>query len=192
MLEHEAGLTWTVDEAGERSSHALVDGGRVWLVDPVDEPEAIERATALGEPAAVLQLLDRHNRDGAALASRLGIPHVRLPRELPDAPLEPFSIVSVPGWREVGLWWEARRTLVVPEAVGTGAFFTLGGGAAGVHLVLALLPPRGLRRYAPEHLLVGHGPSLHGEQATAALHDALARSRTELPRALLRLPRLLR
>jgi hypothetical protein len=186
MQEHEAGLTWTVEEAAARSSHALVDAGRVWLVDPVDEPEAIERATALGRPAAVLQLLDRHNRDCAELATRLGVPHLRLPAELPGTPLRPFGVVSVPRWREVGLWWEQRRTLVVPEAVGTSEFFN-GGAPVGVHLMLRLLPPRGLAAYEPEHLLVGHGPAVHGPQAAAALRDALARSRTDLPRALLKL-----
>jgi hypothetical protein len=45
----------------------------VWLVDPVDVPEAIERARSLGEPAAVLQLLDRHGRGCAAVAERLGV-----------------------------------------------------------------------------------------------------------------------
>ncbi|HEV2076205.1 MAG TPA: hypothetical protein VGR10_08185, partial [Thermoleophilaceae bacterium] len=66
--EHDLGLSWVVEEAMERASHALADAGRVWLVDPVDVPEATERALALGRPAAVLQLLDRHPRDCAALA----------------------------------------------------------------------------------------------------------------------------
>ena len=43
-----------------RTSHALVAGGRVWLTDPVDNPELEDRVRALGEPAGVLQLLDRH------------------------------------------------------------------------------------------------------------------------------------
>jgi len=37
----------------ERAFHALVDDGRVWLVDPLDGPE-MEDAAALGEPAGVL------------------------------------------------------------------------------------------------------------------------------------------
>ena len=49
-----------------RASHALATEGAVWVVDPVDWPEAIDRALTLGRPAAVLQLLDRHNRDCAA------------------------------------------------------------------------------------------------------------------------------
>ena len=35
--ESAVGLTWMVDEPQVRTSHALVDNGRVWLVDPVDD-----------------------------------------------------------------------------------------------------------------------------------------------------------
>lgn len=45
----------------------------MWLFNPVDVPEAIERARSLGEPAAVLQLLDRHGCGCAAVAERLGV-----------------------------------------------------------------------------------------------------------------------
>jgi hypothetical protein len=176
-----------------RGSHALVHDGRVWLVDPVDHPEAIERALALGEPAGVLQLLDRHARDCAALAARLGVPHHRLPDTLPGTPFEVLNVVDVPRWREKALWWPEHRALVVSEAIGTSKMFTLGRAQAGVHLLLRGLPPRGpLGRFEPEHLLVGHGPALHGPTATTALRDALARSRRDLPAALLNLPRAFR
>jgi hypothetical protein len=41
------GFSWIVDEPMTRTSHALVSGDMVWLVDPVDWPQAIERASAL-------------------------------------------------------------------------------------------------------------------------------------------------
>jgi hypothetical protein len=160
----------------------------VWLIDPVDEPEALERVAGLGEVAAVVQLLDRHNRDCAALAARLGVEHVRLPAEMPGSPFAPFSVVSVPGWREVGLWWPRRRALVVTEAVGTSELFA-GGRPVGVHLMLRMLPPRSLGGYAPEHLLVGHGPPVHGPAADAGLREALSRSRRDLPQLLVSLGR---
>src|SRR5215208_1169705 len=50
------GFSWLPDEALSRTAHALDTGDGVWLVDPVDVPEAIGRATALGTPAGVLQL----------------------------------------------------------------------------------------------------------------------------------------
>jgi hypothetical protein len=187
--ESAVGLTWVADEPMARASHALVDRGRVWLVDPIDEPAALERSLALGRPVAVVQLLDRHNRDCAALAARLGVPHLKVPAGLPDAPFEVIPVVSVRVWREVALWWSEARTLVVAEAIGTAATYAAGPLGAGVSLGLRLWPPRRLAAYRPEHLLVGHGPALHGPGATAALHEALARSRRDLPRAVVALPR---
>jgi hypothetical protein len=184
------GLSWTVREAMARTSHALADGGRVWLIDPIEVPEALERVRALGAPAAVVQLLDRHDRDCAAVAARLGVPHVRLPDALPGSPFEVLAPVDVPGWRERALWWPARRALVVAEVVGTGPFYTAGRRSAGMHLFLRPRPPRGLRAFTPEHLLVGHGPGLHGPEAATGLRDAYARSRRDLPRVLAGLPRL--
>ena len=64
---------------GAARRHALVHEGRVWLVDPFDDPEAMERVAALGEPAGVLQLFVAHNRDGEAIAKRLGVPFHKLP-----------------------------------------------------------------------------------------------------------------
>ena len=185
------GLTWVLDEPGSRTSHALVDEGRVWLVDPTDEPAALERALALGKPVAVVQLLDRHNRDCAALAARLDVPHLKVPAGLPDSPFEVITVVNVRVWREVALWWPEARALMVAEAIGTAATYAPGPLGAGVSLGLRLWPPRRLAAYRPEHLLVGHGPALHGPGATAALHEALARSRRDLPRAVIALPRAL-
>ena len=190
LNETAVGVEWVIDEAMTRTSHALVDDGKVWLVDPVDVPEAIDRATALGEVAGVLQLLDRHPRDCKALAKRFGVERHRLPSSLPGTPFEIFDVVDVPKWREKGLWWADRRALLVPEAVGTGPMFTAGKREAGVHIMLRGLPPRGaLDGYSPEHLLVGHGPGVHGPEASRALRDALERSRSDLPAAVVNLPR---
>lgn len=188
----EHGFGWMADEPMTRTSHALADGGRVWLVDPVDWPEAVERALALGEPAGVLQLLDRHNRDCAPLAKRLGVPHLVAPDELPGTPFACVPVLRRTRWRETALWWPERRTLVVAEAVGTNRFFTAGAAPLGVHLLLRLTPPRRLAAYEPEHLLVGHGSGLRGPEAAAALRRALAESRRRLPGLLVRLPLALR
>jgi len=185
--EYEFGLSWVLEEAMERTSHALVVDGRVWLIDPVAVDEALERALALGTPAGVLQLLDRHKRDCASLAARLGVPHLRVPDEAP--PFDAIPVVRFPGWRETALWWPERRALVVAEVVAGSEIYT-GGGAArvGMHPFLRLLPPGGLRAYEPEHLLMGHGPGLHGIEAAAELARAYARSRRDLPRVLAKLP----
>ncbi len=180
--EFEFGFSWVLDDRMRRTSHALVDRERVWLIDPVDVPEAIDRATALGTPTAVLQLLDRHNRDCAALAARFDVPHLHVPDVVPDSPFEAIPAVRIPRWRETALWWPERRALVVAEVVGTIEAFTVGTGPVGVHPMLRAWPPSSLRGMRPEHLLVGHGPGVHGAAATTGLERAFARSRRDLPR----------
>jgi hypothetical protein len=185
------GYSWIVDEPATRTSHALVAEGRIWLVDPVDWSPALERARGLGEPAAVLQLLDRHNRDCAAVAERLRVDHLVAPASIPEAPFAVVEVKRSRRWREVALWWAETKTLVVAEAIGTNAFFTGGVGPAGVHLMLRLRPPReALGVFRPEHLLVGHGEGVHGPQAADALRAALANSRRHLPRQAMKLPAL--
>jgi hypothetical protein len=186
--EHDLGCTWVEDEAMLRASHALAHDGRVWLVDPVASPGVVERAQALGEIAAVVQLLDRHNRDCATLAARLGVAHLRLPDALPGTPFEVVDVVGWQRWDEHALWWPARRALVVAEALGTGPFFTVGDDAVGVHPMLRPVPPRALRSFAPDHLLVGHGPPVHGDPARDGVRRALEGARRDVPRWLLGLP----
>lgn len=184
------GFSWFPKEAMTRTGHALAAGDGVWFVDPVDVPEAMERAAALGAPAGVIQLLDRHNRDCAAIAARLGVPHLKVPDAVPGSPFEVVRVLDVPGWHEAALWWPEHRVLVVAEMIGTNAGFRLGDEPAGMHLVLRALPPGALRGYQPEHLLVGHGRGVHGPEAAAALEQAYARSRRDLPRLAIRVPQL--
>lgn len=181
---------WTQEERVTRTSHALAAAGRVWLFDVVDDPELDARIRELGEPAAVVQLLDRHNRDCATVAERLGIPHYVVPRELPGTPFELRPVVRFRWWREVALWWEERRLLLVADAIGTIPFFCAGAEPAGVHPFLRPWPPRSLRGLDAEHLLVGHGVGVHHEPA--ALESALRTARRRIPRLLLDLPRELR
>src|SRR3954454_5508761 len=192
LSEFALGLTWQIEEAAMRTSHAVLAGGRVWLVDPGDEPEAMERARALGEPAAVVQLIDRHNRDCASIAQRLGVPHLRMPDAVPDSPFEAFPVLRLKRWRETALWWPEQRLLVVAEAIGTGPVFTTGHGAAGMHPILRPLPPRALRGYEPEHLLCGHGAPVHGAAARGAIRFAYAHTRRDIVRLPLAFARALR
>ena len=156
------GFSWIVEEPMTRTSHALAKGDGVWLVDPVDWADAIDRASSLGTPAGVIQLLDRHNRDAAALAERLGVPHLRVPESLPGTPFEVIEIKRAKRWQEVALWWPEPQVLVAADALGTNPFFTIGDDRVGVHPFLKLTPPRRLRAYEPQHLLVGHGEGVHG------------------------------
>jgi hypothetical protein len=191
VQHHPVGITWHESNAMARASHAVRDGERVWLIDPFEDPAALEAAAALGQPEGVIQLLDRHQRDGETIANRLGVPLMRLPKALPGTPFEVVSVVARPWWREIALWWPAQRTLIVAEAIGTGPLFGL-GRRAGVHPMLRAVPPRSsLGRYAPERLLVGHGPALDGN-ATPALSQALSSSRSDIPKLLTTLPSVIR
>jgi hypothetical protein len=169
---------WVEEGRMRRAGHALVEDGRVWLVDPFDAPGVEERVRAAGEPAGVIQLLDRHNRDCRAFAGRLGVP-----LHLLDAP-PPFQVAPLrtpPKWREAALWWPQRRVLVAADALGTvPAYFLAPGERLGVHPLLRLTPPRRLAGLAPEHVLVGHGTGVH-EDAAAALREALAHARRRTP-----------
>ena len=183
----EHGFSWIVDDPMTRTSHALAADGRVWLVDPVRDAPALERAAGLGEPQAILQLLDRHNRDCAALADELGVPHLVAPPELEGTPFEVVPVRRSQRWNEIAVWWPDERTLVVAEAIGTNPFFA-GHEAAGVHLLMRLSPPRALGRFEPVHLLVGHGEGIHGPQAAEALRQALVTSRRGLLGLVPRIP----
>ena len=188
--EGEAWLGWIAPEPAfmRRASHVLADAGRSWIVDPVDASGIDARIRALGEPAAVLQLLDRHARDAAVIAARLGVPHLRLPTRVEGSPLAVIPVVRRPGWREIALWWPARGVLVVADALGTAGYFLAPGERLAVHPLLRPTPPRALAGLEPLHVLVGHGEGVHGPEAAALLDRALRTARRRIPRWIAGLP----
>jgi hypothetical protein len=182
--EGSLGFGWIADERMQRTSHALLDDGGVWLVDPVAWEPALERAASLGELRGVIQLLDRHARDCAASASRFHVPHHVVPREA----IGPFAFLRVQSnrfWKEVALWWADERILVCADAVGTIPYFVAAGDRLGVHPLLRLVPPRRLRGLDPQHIVVGHGAGVH-DRAAEALEEALSTARRRAPSALAR------
>ena len=178
--DFDGGFGWIVDEFMERCSHALVADGRVWLIDALDGDELQDRIRAVGAPAGVIQLLDRHNRDCAALAERLVVPHHVVPR----AAIAPFEFIPIRVgrfWKEVALWWPERRVLVSGDALGTTRYFLSGRERLGVHPLLRLRPPRKqLGSIDPAAILCGHGAGVLDE-AGAALREALSTSRRRIP-----------
>jgi hypothetical protein len=178
--EFDAGFGWVVDEFMERCSHALIVEGRVWLIDPVDADGVEDRVRAAGQPAGVLQLLDRHNRDCAELALHFDVEHHVVPRDS----IRPFEFVSIKdsrSWKEVALWWPDARLLVSADALGTAPYYRAGKDRLAVHPLMRAFPPRrqldGLR---PARILCGHGSGIH-EDAETALREALNTSRRRIP-----------
>ena len=169
IVPFEHGLSWVMDEWMQRASHAVVVDGRVWLIDPVDVPEAIERARQLGEIAGVIQLLDRHPRACASLAEHYGVVHHKLPNALPGTPFQVFDVMRARGWKERALWWPDTGTLIVAEQVGTNDYYALGGASpVGVHpFMRGFVRKRVGDKLPVQHLLVGHGAPLHDDPATA-------------------------
>lgn len=171
----------------QRAGHAVLADGGVWLIDPPDGDGLDAAVTELGPVRGVLQLLDRHPRDCAAIAERLGVPlHVVPLGVVPELPFTVIPLWHLPMWKEDALWLEDARVLVVAEAFVGAPDFAAPGERVGVHPARRLLPPTVLRSYVNrvEHLLLGHGDALHGEDARAALRDALAGSRRRLPQLL--------
>jgi len=181
-------LGWIAPEPAfmQRCSHALASGGKVWLVDAVDGEGVEDRIRALGEPAGVIQLLDRHGRDCASLAARLRVPLHKVPLQaVPGSPFRPIRVLHRRHWQEIALWWQERQVLVCADALGTAPYYLAPGEALAVHPVLRLFPPQRLGGLEPAHVFCGHGEGVH-EDAAAALHDALASSSRRIPRWLLR------
>ena len=186
------GFGWIAAEPPrlERASHALVDDGRVWLIDPVDDPALEARIQDSGGVVGVIQLLERHGRDGASLAARYDVPLHQAPHEgVTGSPFQVLRAVNLPTWREAALWWPEQGTLVVADALGTASYFLGPGDLLAVHPLLRVLPPRSLGKLTPEHVLCGHGEGVHGAEAAPALREALRSARRGIPRWLVGLVR---
>lgn len=195
----DGGVGWLAhpEETMQRASHALATDEGVWVVDPVDADGVDDLITEFGDVAGVVVLLNRHYRDADAIARRHDVP-VYVPSwfgevEDVDAPFRRFDgrlpgtqfrvskVVDSFGWAEAALYDESAGTLVVPESVGNGPYYTTGDERLGVHPMMRLTPPSALRGLRPERVLVGHG---HGvlDNAASALEDALDGARRRTPK----------
>jgi hypothetical protein len=175
---------WIHPEPGwmERAGHAVLSGGGVWVIDPPDGDGVEERIRALGEPAGVVKLLDRHPRDCSAFAERLGVPLYDVPMDpISGAPFEVVRVLRWPGWKECALWFPAERTLVCADVLANAPGYSAPSEDVGVHPFLRLRPPGVVRRFDPLHLLLGHGPGLHGEDTAERIDRAMRHPWTRTP-----------
>jgi hypothetical protein len=199
----DGGVGWLAypDEGMQRASHALATDEGVWLVDPVDADGVDDLYADLGDVAGVLVLLDRHKRDAATFARRHDVSvHVpdwmtgvasdldarteRLGDTLGGTEYSVETLVDSSFWQEAGLYGSESGTLLVPEAVGTAGHFLADDERLGVHPMLRLTPPKRLRSFDPERVLVGHGAGVL-DDASRALREAVETSRSRAPSAYL-------
>ena len=198
--ETDGGIGWLAypEEGMERASHALATDAGVLLVDPVDADGVETLYEEYGEVGGVAVLLDRHSRDAETFADRHDVP-VYAPSWMDidgklDRSAEPLAefladtAYDCLELRNSSFWAEAvltdGETLVVPEALGTAAYFRAGTEPIGVHPMLRLFPPRSLRRHDVEQVRVGHGAGID-TNTTTAVRDAIDNARRRLPKAYL-------
>ncbi len=122
-LDEQGSIAWIAhpDERTQRASVALAVEGGCLLFDAVDAEGLDDTLAGIGQVLGVCQLLDRHGRDGAALAARHGAARLtpsELRRSTAYPEIETREIYRARRWRETAVWLPARRLLIVPEAVG--------------------------------------------------------------------------
>lgn len=195
----EDGVGWIAypDETMQRASHAIVGADGVWVVDPVDVEGLDDLLAEFGDVAGVVVLLDRHKRDAAAVANRhdvavwvpdwmdgvaskLDAPTERFRYELGESGFIAHKLVDNAFWEEALLYEEEKQLLVVPESVGTAAYFTTSSERLGVHPMRRLTPPWKLTRFDPVRVRVGHGEGIDSD-AAAEIEEAVLHSRARTP-----------
>lgn len=195
--EHGVGWIAYPEETMRRASHLMEADGGSWVIDPVDTDGIDDLLGEFGGVAGVVILLDRHKRDAATVANRHGV-SVYVPSFMDgvaselDATVERFEgglegtgyslyeVVNNRFWQEAALYSEETGALFVPEAVGTAEYFLAGDEKLGVHPMLRLKPPRSLRRFRPDRIMLGHGEGV-SEDATESLRRAIEGSRRKAP-----------
>jgi hypothetical protein len=200
--EWDGGATWIAhpEEGGQRASHALRGEDGVWVLDPVDAPNADDIITDVGGVVGVAVLTSWHARDAGRVADRHGVAvHIpawmrRVDERVADAPVERYSLAPgdagfrilpcrpFPLWDEAFLYDETSETLVVPDSMATTSLARLGEERLGLQWFRRPQPPAQLRGLEPDRILVGHGEPVT-EDAPAALKRALAGARRSFPRA---------
>ena len=110
----------------QRASHALVVDGGSGSSTPSRSTTRSSAPPASASLAGVLQLLDRHDRDCAALAERFGVPHLKVPDEVPGTPFEAIPVVRIPRLEGDRAVVAGAKALIVAEVVGTNDLYTAG------------------------------------------------------------------
>ena len=193
-LDDRGSVAWLLGAAdhAQRASCAIVVGAGTLVVDPVDGDGLDALLSGLPPVIGVVTLLDRHQRDAATVAERLGVPRLT-PIALGGSGVAVDGVEERPvferrSWREALLWLPDRRLLVCAETLGTAGFLLArSGDPLGMHPFARLRPPRAaFAGLDPQVIAVGHGLPLDHD-ATESMRYVLRRARRQLPQSRLRL-----
>ena len=171
--EWENGFGW-IGSPGEkmmRTSHAFVEDGDVYLVDPVDAVNLDERISEYGEVEGIVVLFARHERDSEKLSERYGCPVYvpewfdrsldaeveRISGRVPGTEWEIHDVVDSRVSREAALYHEGSKTLIVADALGTANHLCGRGEKLGMSPLYRFNPPQKLLDFEAERVFCGHG-----------------------------------
>jgi hypothetical protein len=193
-LDDRGSVAWLLGagDPAQRASSAIVADAGTLVVDPVDGDGLDALLSGLPPVIGVVTLLDRHQRDAAVIAERLGAPRLT-PIALGGSGVavdgvEERSVFERRSWREALLWLPDRRLLVCAETLGTAGFLLArSGDLLGMHPFARLRPPRAaFAGLDPEVIAVGHGPPLDHD-ASESMRNVLHGARRQLPQSWLRM-----
>jgi hypothetical protein len=193
-LDDRGSVAWLLGagDPAQRASSAIVTGAGTLVVDPVDGDGLDALLSGLPHVIGVVTLLDRHQRDAAVIAERLGAPRLT-PIALGGSGVavdgvEERSVFERRSWREALLWLPDRRLLVCADTLGTAGFdLARGGDPLGMHPFARLQPPRAaFAGLDPAVIAVGHGPPLDHD-ASESMRNVLRGARRQLPQSWLRM-----
>ena len=193
-LDDRGSFAWLLgpSDPQTRASSAVMVNSGTFLVDPVDADGLDELLAKLPRVIGIVTLLDRHGRDAASIAARLGAPRL-IPRALGGQGVgidgvEERVVFASRRWHEALLWVPEQRLLVCAEVLGTAPWdLARAGDPLGLHPFARPWPPRrAFEGINPDVIAVGHGPPLT-DNAAEAMRRVLGGARRQLPRAWLRL-----
>ncbi len=194
LLDARGSVAWLLGagDPAQRASSAIVADAGTLVVDPVDGDGLDALLSGLPPVIGVVTLLDRHQRDAAVIAERLGAPRLT-PIALGGSGVavdgvEERSVFERRSWREALLWLPDRRLLVCAETLGTAGFLLASSGdPLGMHPFARLRPPRAaFAGLDPEVIAVGHGPPLDHD-ASESMRNVLSGARRQMPQSWLRM-----
>ena len=196
--EWKHGFGWIAkpEEKMQRTSHALVENGDVYLVDPLDAENLDQKIDEYGDVEGIILLFDRHERDSVNLAEKYGCPIFvsecfersldaevkEISDNVPGTDWEIHQVIDSMTGKEAALYNTENKTLIVADALGTTNHMRGRGEKLGMNPLYRLRPPVKLLEFEPERIFCGHGEGIQ-ENASEMMKETLENGRLKAPSA---------